>query len=808
MGALMRAHAWTATPVGAPEDWPQALKTTVRLMLTSQHPMFIWWGEALTCFYNDAYSALIGPDRHPGSLGRPGREVWAEIWEVIGPQIEFVMAGRGATWHERQLIPITRGDAVEDVWWTYGYSPIDDDGSITGVGGVLVICRDVTAEVRAEQGHAAEADRLRQLFEQAPGFMALLRGSTHIFDLANAAFLRLVGRPVLGKPILEAMPEIGGQDLFERLDQVYASGDALTASRAPLTIASGANGELERRFVDIVFQPVHDATGAVSGIFIEGSDVTRAKLSEDALLELNASLEQRVAQRTEEYDRVWRNSRDLLVIVGTDGIVHAVNPAWTRTLGHDRDEVTGHGFAEFLWSDPAPATQGRPDEALWNRDLTNFENRCRHKDGTPRLISWHTSVQGDLVYAYGRDITGEKEQEEALARAEDQLRQAQKMEAVGQLTGGIAHDFNNLLTGIMGALELMQQRVEAGRTGELTRYIGIATVAAKRAAALTQRLLAFARRQPLDPRPVDANRLIASMAEMLPRTLGPSIRLEIVSAADLWVARCDPNQLENAILNLAINARDAMPEGGRLTVETANAHLDEAYCRLQGGEVRPGQYVAVCVTDTGVGMPPEVVARVFEPFYTTKPTGQGTGLGLSMLYGFVKQSGGHVRVYSEPGKGTTIRLYLPRHRGGAFEEAADPVPLERAVNPAGGTVLVVEDEAAIRALIGEALGDIGCRVLEAADGPAGLRLLQSGVRVDLLLTDVGLPGGLNGRQLADAAREFQPALPVLFVTGYAHNAAVGNGPALDPGMEMLTKPFALDALVAKVRDMIGKVPRG
>jgi len=385
-----------------------------------------------------------------------------------------------------------------------------------------------------------------------------------------------------------------------------------------------------------------------------------------------------------------------------------------------------------------------------------------------------------------------------LRRAEDALRQAQKMEAVGQLTGGIAHDFNNLLTGITGALELLQRRVGEGRYGEIGRFASVATTSANRAAALTQRLLAFARRQPLDPKPVAANRLVADMEDLLRRTLGPGIALEMVLSGGLWGTLCDPNQLESALLNLAINARDAMPEGGRLTVETANTHLDDAYARAQGFEVRPGQYVSISVTDTGVGMDPAVASRIFEPFFTTKPIGQGTGLGLSMLYGFVRQSDGHVRVYSEPGHGTTMRLYLPRHAGAAVLDGETSAPATPA--GAGETVLVVDDEDAVRMLVAEALADMGYVALEAADGPAGLEILRSVAKVDLLVTDVGLPG-LNGRQLADAARVLRPGLRVLFITGYAGNAAIGNG-VLDAGMEILTKPFALEALAAKLRAMM------
>jgi signal transduction histidine kinase len=385
-------------------------------------------------------------------------------------------------------------------------------------------------------------------------------------------------------------------------------------------------------------------------------------------------------------------------------------------------------------------------------------------------------------------------------RAEEALRQAQKMEAIGQLTGGIAHDFNNLLQGVVGSLHMLRSRAAAGRTADLGRYVDAALASADRAAALTHRLLAFARRQPLDPKPVDANRLVASLEDLVRRTAGPAIQVETVLAGGLWPTLCDPHQLENALLNLCINARDAMPEGGRLTIETGNAHLDDAYVAAQR-DVTPGQYVALCVTDIGTGMPPEVIARAFDPFFTTKPLGQGTGLGLSMVYGFAKQSNGHVRIYSEEGHGTTVKLYLPRHRG---DVSAETGPGTRSLQPhaaAGETVLVVEDEAVVRLLVVEVLEELGYVPLEAVDAASGLRVLRSAARIDLLVTDVGLPGGMNGRQLADAARQIRPGLKVLFITGYAQNAAIGNG-ILEPGMAMLSKPFALDALGAKIRKMI------
>jgi CheY-like chemotaxis protein len=372
------------------------------------------------------------------------------------------------------------------------------------------------------------------------------------------------------------------------------------------------------------------------------------------------------------------------------------------------------------------------------------------------------------------------------------------LEAVGQLSGGIAHDFNNLLAGIAGSLEMLELRLAEGRGDGVQRYLGVAQASTRRAAALTQRLLAFSRRQTLDPKPVDVNRLVAGMDELIRRTVGPTIRVETVGAGGLWLTRVDASQLENALLNLTINARDAMPGGGRITIETANKWLDARAARER--DLEPGQYVSLCVTDTGAGMSPDVVERAFDPFYTTKPLGQGTGLGLSMVHGFARQSGGQVRIYSEVGIGTTMCLYLPRFVGEL--EAVDPGEEHaQTVAGAGETVLVVDDEDAIRMLISEVLVEAGYRVLEATDGPSGLRILQSAARIDLLITDVGLPGGVNGRQIADAARTTRPDLKVLFITGYAENAVVGNG-HLEAGMAIMTKPFAIASLAARAREII------
>ncbi|MCY1745711.1 response regulator [Ensifer sp. SL37] len=392
-----------------------------------------------------------------------------------------------------------------------------------------------------------------------------------------------------------------------------------------------------------------------------------------------------------------------------------------------------------------------------------------------------------------------EERTAALVQAEDALRQAQKMEAVGQLTGGLAHDFNNILAGISGSLDLMKTRLAQGRVGEIDRYMTGAQGAVKRAAGLTQRLLAFSRRQTLDPKPSDINRIVAGMQDLISRSVGPGVAVETVGAGGLWTAFVDVGQLENALLNLCINARDAMPDGGRLTIETGNRWLDERAAAQRG--LPPGQYVSLCVSDTGTGMSPDVVARAFDPFFTTKPIGQGTGLGLSMVYGFAGQSGGAVRIYSEVGKGTMICIYLPRH---AAEDHSSDIPADAGPAPAATgvhTILVVDDEPLVRMVAVEILEELGYEVLEASDGPSALKMLDARPTIDLLVTDVGLPNGMNGRQLADAVRVQRPGLNVLFVTGYAENAVLNHG-HLDHRMEVVTKPFTADVLARRVESLI------
>ena len=915
MGALLRAHDWTKTTLGDPALWPQSLKTTLRLLLNTGHPMYVWWGPELLCFYNDAYRQSIGPERHPSSVGQPGRVVWAEIWPIIGTQIDQVMAGGGPTWHENALVPITRNGRLEDVYWTYSYGPIDDPDAPGGVGGVLVVCTETTQQVLTEKRLRESENRLELALSAGAGV------GTWDWDIvpdrvfADARFARLYGvdpaMAAAGAPIVNFFQRIHPDDfpaLQRAIEDSMRTGGFLSAEYRLVQPDGSALWVLAEGscYLDAEGRPVR-----LAGVTF---DITERREAADKLRRLNTELEARVIQRTQARGMTWQLSPDLLGALNSEGYFETSNPAWRTVLGWSEEEVAATSIWELLHPDDVERTRGGFALTQIGQPAIRFPNRYRCKDGGYRWISWVGVPEEGLVYCAGRDITDEvaataerdqifqitrdlvgaasfdgrllsinpawsralgRPEAELLARpfseiihpddlaltaevldtlqggqvahqfhvrllradgepisyawsaspggpgsgifytvgrditediakateladAQDALRQSQKMEAVGQLTGGIAHDFNNLLAGISGSLELLEARISQGRLESVSRYIGMAREGAARAATLTQRLLAFARRQTLDPKVIDINRVVAGMSDLLDRAVGPTIHVEVVQGVGLWNTRLDPSQLENAVLNLCINGRDAMaPRGGRITIETANKWMDERAAKER--ELPPGQYVSLCVSDTGVGMTPEIIEKAFDPFFTTKPLGQGTGLGLSMIYGFVRQSGGQVRIYSELGHGTTMCLYFPRFIGAL--DAADPAEDQTIDRGDGETVLIIDDEPAIRMLVADVLGDSGYRVLEAEDGPSGLRLLEATGRVDLLITDVGLPGGLNGRQVADAARAARPSLKVLFITGFAENAVVGNG-HLEAGMAIITKPFDMTALANKVREII------
>jgi len=639
-----------------------------------------------------------------------------------------------------------------------------------------------------------------------PMFLAWGNELTFFYNDSYAAILGSKHPDALGRPFEQIWREIW-PEIAPLIDRAL-SGTAIWQENLPLRM--NRHGHDEDTFFTFSYSPARDDEGRVAGVFCACNETTRQISAETELRQLAHRLGDEVQARTKAlllYENIVQSDQAPVCAFDKDCRLIAFNKA------HSDDFLRIYGYQVQI-GDDFPALflpeQGAVIRSFMLRALEGETFTIVEEFGDPDLQKpyWEVSYaplrdeDGKIFGAFhhAQDITERLRTQAELEGTREALRQSQKMEAVGQLTGGLAHDFNNLLTGVLGNLELLQSRVARGKLDGLDRFITSAQGAGNRAASLTQRLLAFSRRQTLDPKPTDVNRLIAGLEDLIRRTVGPEVHIEVVGAAGLWPAMVDGGQLENALLNLCINARDAMPEGGRITIETANKWLDGRTGRER--ELAPGQYLSICVTDTGTGMTPETVTRAFDPFYTTKPIGQGTGLGLSMIYGFAKQSGGQVRIYSELGQGTTMCIYLPRHGGeiGDVGEGENAICLSARGRE---TVLVVDDEPTIRHLVEEVLDESGYAVIEAGDGPAGLKVLETDARIDLLITDVGLPNGMNGRQVADAARSLRPGLKVLFITGYAENAAVGNG-HMEPGMELLTKPFTMAELGRRVSEMLGK----
>ena len=808
MGALMRSHDWSATPIGAPSGWPQPLRTAVRLLLNTGHPMYIWWGPELLCFYNDAYRRSIGSERHPGSIGRPAREVWDEIWDIIGPQIDQVMAGRGATWHEDHLVPITRDGHLDDVYWTYSYSPIDNETAPNGVGGVLVVCTETTGKVETEQRLAAQVERQQRVFQKAPGFICILGGPEHRFEFANEAYGRLVGnRALVGRTVREAFPEIADQGFYEVLDQVFETGTRYVAEHVPVMLQHKSGAPPEERILDFIYEPMIDEKGAVEGIFCEGYDVTDRRRAEDAL----RASEARYHTLFETMDEGF------CVIEFLDGphgplsdYVHVeANPAYVRHAGIP--DVVGQKVREMV-----------PDEAagwieLYRNVLATgepirfervLEATRRHLELAPFRIGPAEPRQVAVLF---QDVTGRKRAENELRdsearlrelnetleqwveartaeliQAQEQLRQSQKLEAMGQLTGGVAHDFNNLLTPIMGVLDVLKRRGVGGERKQ--RLIDGGLQSAERAKTLVHRLLAFARRQPLQPGPVDLAMLVEGMAELIASTSGPQIKLVIDIPDGLPAAEADRNQLEMAVLNLSVNARDAMPNGGRLTISAASETVGPGH----RSQLRTGEYLRLSVADTGEGMDEATLKRAIEPFFSTKGIGKGTGLGLSMVHGLAAQLGGAFAISSKPGLGTCVDLWLPRSDQAA--DASGSESADSATRRGRGTALLVDDEDLVRASTADMLSELGFEVIEAGSAAEALAKLDGGLDVDILITDHMMPG-MNGVDLAREVRDRMPGKPVLIVSGYAETDSIA------PDLPRLIKPFRQADLVARLSNL-------
>jgi PAS domain S-box-containing protein len=740
---------------------------------------------------NPAYLKLIA---QRDVIGMPVREALPEVQGQGFFELLDKVYHSGEPYSGRSvsatLVPAPGAEPQERIL-DFIYQPMRGADGV--VNGIFVEGVDVTDVFNQAQVLRESEEKFRSFAQLAPNHMWTAPADGQL-DWVNDQTLRYSGKDIAAV-IGEGWSTLVHPD---DMDRAVASWTA--------ALRSGAKYEVEFRIrrADGAYRwhlvralPVRNLRGQIVRWVGTNTDIEDQRADRDKLRAINATLERRVDERTLERERMWNSSPDLIAMIDTRGFFLDVNPVWFGVLGWEREQIIGKRIDALIH----PEDQASAEEALSRATvgvLPTFECRVRHADGTYRFVAWTAAPAAQTIFAFGRDITGDRERAAALAMAEEQLRQAQKMEAIGQLTGGIAHDFNNMLASIYGSIQLMQRKLAAGRQDGLEKLLDRAAASSQRAAALTQRLLAFARRQALETRRVDVRALIDSLADMMTSTLGPHITLRVQHVDDPWPARIDSAQLESALLNLVINARDAMPDGGQVTLEVANRRLDAAYAASQS-ELAPGEYVAVCVRDDGVGMPAAVMARAFEPFYTTKPIGQGTGLGLSMVYGFVKQAGGHARIDSEAGRGTTITLYLPRDTS---EGEAEPVPTRAADEGAHGgeRILVVEDEVHVREVIVTVLGDLGYAYAEAGDAEAALALLDSQQHFDLMISDVGLPG-MNGRQLAEIAMDKRPGLKVLFVTGYAEQAAVHNG-FLRENMQMITKPFVIDDLASRIRTIL------
>lgn len=747
---------------------------------------------------------------HPDDRGR------------IDASIHAVLDGGQTAWNDEYRFRRVDGSYAEIL--DRGHVIRDEHGrAVRMIGAMLDLTRVRAAEAALRQSE----ERFSAILQTIEAAFAIVqvkfdaddRPVDYQFVEVNPAFERQTGVDLHGKWVTEFAPELE-RFWFDAYGHVAKTGE-------PASFESYA--QAFGRWFDV--RAVRVGAPADRRIAILFNDVTQRHDAEDRL-RVSESLARENVQRVQ-----------LALAAG------AIIGTWNWDLRTDRFTVD-EGFARGFGLDPAlgrerlsleqiitsvhpedrPGLIAAIDEVIARGGAYAHQYRVRRADGRYYWIEANGRVDhspegialsfpGVLIDVEDRrSIEAERDRATAALRAlndtlelrvaertaelihaEEKLRQSQKMEAVGQLTGGLAHDFNNLLAGISGALDLMGMRIAQGRLNDIDKYMLAAQSAAKRAAALTHRLLAFSRRQTLDPRPLDVNLLVEGMTELIQRTVGPSILVETVSAPDLWSASVDASQLENAILNLCINSRDAMPDGGRIIIETANQWLD-AEAAL-ANDLPAGEYLSLTVTDTGTGMAPGVIAKAFDPFFTTKPIGEGTGLGLSMIYGFAKQSGGQVRISSELGKGTSMCIHLPRYHGEAGASTAAPAQSAAALTGSCGTILIVDDEPTVRLLLTDVLGDLGYTLIEAADSLTGLKLLQSDVGIDLLITDVGLPGGMNGRQMADAGREVRPGLKTLFITGYAESAALGNS-SLGAGMQVLTKPFSIDILATRVLELL------
>lgn len=792
MSDRLRHFDWAHAQVPPLERWPAELLLVLKLVLNSASPAYLGYGNEMFFFYNDAYREILG-DKHPSAFGQPMCKVWYEAWNDVEPIQSAALRGEVMTMRAMPF-RVYRFGRLEETHFTFCTSPVHLANGT--VGGVYCSAQETGAATSAKPAETAAAywQRVRSpvdraITEWAAGDAAAWHKNADLLSVLRADGSFLASSPSWAQTLGWNEAELVGRSA---LDLIHAD-DRLDAAESFAGLLHGATvmGQAWRfRHRDGSYRWLSWNSSLFEGRIVSTSrDITyntiQLQLYRDIVEASTApicafDLDHRIIAFNKAHDDAFRNLFGRPVELG---------------------EVFPDAFpvehAAILRAYMARALRGEAYTVVERFGATGTDHPVWELSYCPLR-----NADNDVIGAFhqARDISARLRTDADMARLQETLRQSQKMEAVGQLTGGLAHDFNNLLAGISGSLDLILLRARHNEGDDLKRYIGIAKNGVKRAAALTHRLLAFSRRQTLAPRATDVVRLMDGMRELIDRTAGPSIQVEVVHDDALWLVMVDQPQLENALLNLCINARDAMPDGGRISIRLANQTFDASAASQH--ELEPGQYLSLCIGDTGMGMTPEVIRRAVEPFFTTKPIGEGTGLGLSMVYGFAQQSGGQLHIASTPGQGTDIRLYLPRYLGAPGD--GDVVAESRL--PSGRfseTVMVVDDEDSVRIILRDVLENLGFEVIEAADSISALKLLQSNASIDFLVTDVGLPGGMNGRQVADAARIVRPELGVLFITGYAEKTVFGNT-SLPLGMSVITKPFDLGDVVTQIGTMLAQ----
>lgn len=744
----------------------------------------------------------------------------------VESSIHAVIDGGGCAWTEEYRFRQSDGHYAEVL--DRGHVIRDGTGRATRLIGAMLELTQIRSAANALR---QSEERFRTILETIEAAFAILeikfddqdRPLDYRFVEVNPAFEKQVGVNLLGKWVTEYAPDLE-PFWFEIYGRVALTGEPASFENYAKAFARWFDvravrvGDPDDRQIAIIFNDVTERHNAQERLrnseAVARDNIERVQLALAAgaiigtwhwdLIKDRFTVDDGFAFAFGLDPALDRSDLRLEDIVSTvhpddkDGLMRAINEVLGRGGAYAHQYRVLRADGRYYWIE----ANGRVEHSASGSALRfpgvllDVEERRAVEAERDRALAALRALNETLEQRVA-------ERTDELMESEEKLRQSQKMEAVGQLTGGLAHDFNNLLAGISGALELMARRIDQGRTNEIEKYLMAAQGAAKRAASLTHRLLAFSRRQTLEPRPTNVNLLIANMLELIRHAVGPGVEVGVSVTDHVWTTRVDAGQLESSLLNLCINARDAMPDGGRILIETSNQHIDDRDAGTM--EMPPGDYLVLTVTDTGAGMVPEVLAKAFDPFFTTKPIGRGTGLGLSMIYGFAKQSGGQVRIESDPGHGTRIFLYLPRHAGSPVTDPERPEQTYPTREENGGTILIVDDEPTIRMLLRDALAEQGYTLIEAADSIAGLKLLRSDINIDLLITDVGLPGGMNGRQMADAARVNRPGLKVLFITGYAETTIFGKAD-LAPGMRILTKPFTVHSLLSRVRHLLGPEP--